>query len=351
MYMPFWINLAVSIISLIIAGMSGFFLVPFLHKLKFGQPIKTKDGPQWHAKKQGTPTMGGFMFIISTVAAALGGYCLYRWRCGIDATDKANIDTFFRFLTCIIFAVLFGLIGFIDDYLKVARKNNDGLSAKQKMIMQFVFSIGFLFAMYQFGDTSTVIDFGFFSFDPGFFYYIIMIPVIIYLTNAVNLTDGVDGLCGSVTFIAMLVYTVACSILKENEMSIFTIALAGGCLGFLIWNFNPAKCFMGDTGSMFLGASVTAVGLALHQHLLLLLAAIVYIFEALSVVIQVTYFKYTAKKHFKATGEAHKGKRIFKMTPIHHHFEMSGFSEYKIVITFSLTGMIFGILGILTLFV
>ena len=169
-----------------------------------------------------------------------------------------------------------------------------------------------------------------------------MIPVIIYLTNAVNLTDGVDGLCGSVTFAAMLIFTVCCSILKEYEMTYFTMALAGGCLGFLLWNLNPAKCFMGDTGSMFLGASVTGVSLILHKHLLMLLVAMVYIIEALSVVIQVSYFKYTKKK----TGE---GKRIFKMTPIHHHFEMSGFSEYKIVITFSITGIIFGILGILTL--
>ncbi|MBP3268952.1 MAG: phospho-N-acetylmuramoyl-pentapeptide-transferase, partial [Ruminococcus sp.] len=166
--------------------------------------------------------------------------------------------------------------------------------------------------------------------------------VIIYLTNAVNLTDGVDGLCGSVTFCAMLIFTVCCSILGQNEMTCFTMALAGGCLGFLLWNLNPAKCFMGDTGSMFLGAAVTGVGLVLHKHLLLLLVALVYIFEALSVMIQVCYFKITKRKY----GE---GRRIFKMTPIHHHFEMSGYSEYKIVITFSITGIIFGILGIITL--
>lgn len=348
--MPFWINIAVSLLSLAIAGISGYFLVPFLHKLKFGQPIKTKDGPQWHAKKQGTPTMGGFMFIIATVIAAICGYCLYRWRCGVDMTDVENLNSLYRFLSCIVFALLFGIIGFIDDYLKVARKNNDGLTPRQKMAMQLIFSVGFLLAMYWFGDTSTVIDLGFFAFDAKFFYYVIMIPVIVFMTNAVNLTDGVDGLCGSVTFVAMLIFTVAASILKENEISLFTMALAGGCLGFLMWNLNPAKCFMGDTGSMFLGASVTAVGLVLHKHLLLILVAMVYILEALSVVLQVSYFKYTAKKHFKATGEAHKGKRIFKMTPIHHHFEMSGFSEYKIVITFSIAGMIFGILGIITLF-
>lgn len=342
--MPFWINTAVSIFSFAVAAVSGIALVPFLHKLKFGQPIKVKDGPQWHAKKQGTPTMGGFMFIISSVAASFCGYCLYRWKCGIDMTDKANHDSLFRFISCIVFALLFALLGFIDDYIKVARKDNDGLTPLQKIGLQVIFSAGFLFAMNRFGDRSTVFDFGFFSFDAKFFYYILMFPVIIYLTNAVNLTDGVDGLCGSVTFAVMLILTVAGAILGQNEISIFTIALAGGCLGFLLWNLNPAKCFMGDTGSMFLGASVTAVSIVYHKHLLMLLVALVYIIEAISVVIQVTYFKYTKKK----TGE---GKRIFKMTPIHHHFELSGFSEYKIVITFTLTSIIFGVLGIISLFI
>lgn len=349
--MSYLINLAVSLCSFAVAGLSGFILVPLLHRMKFGQPIKTEDGPQWHAKKQGTPTMGGFMFIISTVIAAIGGYIYYNHHYGIDISVENNQNSFFRFLSCIIFALLFGLIGFIDDYLKVARKNNDGLTAKQKMAMQLVFAAAFLFAMHIFGDTSTKLDLGFWvSPSLGIFYYIIMVLVIIYLTNAVNLTDGVDGLCGSVTLVTMLVFTVAAAILSENEISLFTMALAGGCLGFLMWNLNPAKCFMGDTGSMFLGAAVTGVGLVFHKHLLLFLAALVYICEALSVVIQVSYFKYTAKKHFKATGEAHKGKRIFKMTPIHHHFELSGFGEYKIVITFSLTGIVFGVLGILTLF-
>ena len=283
--MSFWvINLLTALASFAIAGLSGIFLVPFLHKIKFGQPIKTKDGPQWHAKKQGTPTMGGFMFIISTIITSIGGYWIYRLNSGIDVTDSESFHPFYRMLSCVVFAALFGLIGFIDDYTKVARKDNDGLSPMQKIALQLVFSVVFLFA----------------------------------------------------------IFTVCCSILKEYEMTYFTMALAGGCLGFLLWNLNPAKCFMGDTGSMFLGASVTGVSLILHKHLLMLLVAMVYIIEALSVVIQVSYFKYTKKK----TGE---GKRIFKMTPIHHHFEMSGFSEYKIVITFSITGIIFGILGILTL--
>ncbi|MDE6102474.1 MAG: phospho-N-acetylmuramoyl-pentapeptide-transferase, partial [Ruminococcus sp.] len=264
--MSFWIiNLITAMLSFLIAGMSGFKIVPFLHKLKFGQPIKTEDGPQWHAKKQGTPTMGGFMFILSTIITSIVGYWIYRWKVGIDITNPESHHAFYRLLACIVFSSLFGLIGFIDDFIKVSRKNNDGLTPIQKIMLQVVFAVGFLFALNKFGDTSTVIDLGFWqSPSLGIFYYLLMIPVIIYLTNAVNLTDGVDGLCGSVTFISMLIFTVACSILKQNEISYFTMALAGGCLGFLLWNLNPAKCFMGDTGSMFLGAAVTGVGLVLH---------------------------------------------------------------------------------------
>ncbi len=347
--MPFWINLSVSILSMVIAAVSGLGLVPYLHKLKFGQPIKTVDGPKWHAKKQGTPTMGGIMFILSTVAATIVGYCIFRWKCGIDITDKVNSNAALTVLSCLIFSLLFALIGFIDDFIKVAKKHNEGLTPMQKIVLQLLFAGAFLGALYLFGDKSTEIDLAFITFDVGIFYYPLMIAVIIYLTNAVNLTDGVDGLCGSVTFVAMLIFTVGCSILKFTELSIFTMAVAGGCLGFLLWNLNPAKCFMGDTGSMFLGAAVTAVGLVLHKHLFIFLTALVYICEALSVVIQVTYFKYTAKKHFKATGVKGQGKRIFKMTPIHHHFEMSNFSEYKIVVTFSMFGLISGVLGIITL--
>ena len=342
--MSFWvINLLIALLSFVIAGVSGIYLVPFFHRIKFGQPIKTEDGPKWHAKKQGTPTMGGFMFILSTIITAIAGYWIYRLKTGIDTTDKASFHPFYVMLSVIVFSAAFGLIGFIDDYTKVARKNNDGLSPKQKIALQLVCGAVFLFVISRFGDSSTKIDLGFWvSPNLGIFYYILMMAVIIYLTNAVNLTDGVDGLCGSVTFCVMLIFTVCCSILGENELSCFTMALAGGCLGFLLWNLNPAKCFMGDTGSMFLGAAVTGVGLILHKHLLLFLVALVYICEALSVMIQVTYFKITKKKY----GE---GRRIFKMTPIHHHFEMSGFSEYKIVITFSITSIIFGILGIITL--
>ena len=242
--------------------------------------------------------------------------------------------------SCAIFAILFGLIGFIDVFKKVVQKKNDGLSPMQKIILQVVVAAAWLGVQYWLGDRDTRLDFSFFSFDISWFYYPLMLLVILYLTNAVNLTDGIDGLCGTVTMVNMLLMTVICVLLSLQQMSIFTMALAGGCLGFLVWNLHPAKCFMGDTGSMYLGASVVAVGLVTHQHLVLLLVALLYILEALSVVIQVTYFKYTKKKY----GE---GRRIFKMTPIHHHFELSGFSEYKIVITFSLFALVMGILGLL----
>ena len=236
--------------------------------------------------------------------------------------------------------LLFGVIGFIDDFAKVAKKQNEGLKPMQKIVLQVVAAVLWLAAMYWLGDRDTHIDLGFVRFNISWFYYPLMVLVILYLTNAVNLTDGVDGLCGTVTLVAMLIFTLICSKLQMGCYTLFTMALAGGCLGFLVWNLHPAKCFMGDTGSMYLGASVAAIGLASHQHLSMILVALVYILEALSVMIQVTYFKYTKKKY----GE---GRRIFKMTPIHHHFEMSGFSEYKIVITFSLFGAVTGLCGLL----
>ncbi len=339
--MPFWIELITGLLSFVIAAVCGKMLIPFLHKLKFGQPIKVEFGPKWHEGKQGTPTMGGIMFIISAVISVAVGYVVYRMFAAPKPADTAAMnDSAMRLLSCVLFCMLFGLMGFIDDFTKVVRKDNDGLTPWQKIAIQVIISAGWLFAMRFFGDTNTTIDLAFIEFDLGWFYYPLIIVVILYLTNAVNLTDGIDGLCGTVTMVNMLLYTVIFHMLSNNEMSVFTIAVAGGCLGFLVWNLHPAKCFMGDTGSMFLGAAVTCAGLVTRQHLVLVLLALVYIIEALSVVIQVTYFKYTKKKY----GE---GRRIFKMTPIHHHFEMSGFSEYKIVITFSLFAVLAGVGGML----
>ncbi|NLP27134.1 MAG: phospho-N-acetylmuramoyl-pentapeptide-transferase [Clostridiales bacterium] len=326
-----WINMVIAIVSFAIAALIGVVLVPFLKKIHFGQTI-LDIGPKWHKSKQGTPIMGGFMFIISSIIATIIGYIIYREKF-LDITNFEITTNALRLLACILFSILFSAIGFADDYIKAVKKQNLGLKAKQKMLFQLLLSAAFLSVLYSLGDTSTEIDFIFARLDLGFFYYPIMLLFMIFLTNAVNLTDGVDGLCGTVTLVVMLALTVICSFMKLYEISFFSIAVAGGCLGFLLWNLHPAKCFMGDTGSMFLGGAFVAIGLATHRHMLMVLVGIIYVCEALSVVLQVISFKTT-------------GKRIFKMSPIHHHFEMIGYSEYKIVITFSLIALVAGLIAI-----
>lgn len=338
---PIWLKLLIPIVSFIIAGVIGKFLIPFMHKISFGQTIEKFVGSKLesHQKKQGTPIMGGFMFIISSVVMTIVGYVLYRVST-LDITATETSKNLLRMFACLIYALCFCGIGFADDYTKAVKKQNLGLTPKQKMLFQFIFSGLFLAVLYFLGDTSTEIDFIFASVDFGVLYYPIMILFMIFLSNAVNLTDGIDGLCGSVTVIAMLALSTICGLMSLNEISIFAIAIAGGCLGFLIWNLHPAKIFMGDTGSMFLGGSFVAIGMCTHKHLLVVLIGLIYVCEALSVVIQVTYFKITKKLY----GE---GRRIFKMTPIHHHFELCGFSEYKIVITFSIVSLIAGVIAVM----
>lgn len=343
-----WLRIGVPLLSFAIAILFGRWLIPFMHKISFGQPIKVTDGPSWHANKQGTPIMGGLMFMLGSIVSCFLGYTIYRGTF-LDITSEETSMKAWRLLMCAAYALSFSAIGFVDDYTKAVKKDNSGITAKQKMFFQAIFSALFLFGLHATGDTSTTINFIFAEIDFGILYYPIMILFMIYLTNAVNLTDGVDGLCGSVTVVAMLAFAITTMMLDMNEISIYAMAVAGGCIGFLYWNLHPAKCFMGDTGSMYLGGAVVAIGMVMHQHLLLVIIGIVYVCEALSVVIQVTYFKITARIHYKKTGEKGKGKRIFKMSPIHHHFEMCNFSEYKIVITFSLAGAIAGVLGILAL--
>lgn len=338
---PMWLSLLIPILSFIISAFIGKFLIPFMHKISFGQTIEKFVGSKLesHQKKQGTPIMGGFMFIISSVVMSIVGYVIYR-VVSLDITSQDTTKDLLRMFACIIYALCFCGIGFADDYTKAVKKQNLGLTPKQKMLFQFIFSALLLGVLYLLGDTSTEIDFIFTSVDFGFLYYPVMILLMIFLSNAVNLTDGVDGLCGSVTVITMLSLSTICGLMKLNEISIFAMAIAGGCLGFLVWNLHPAKIFMGDTGSMFLGGSFVAIGMCTHQHLLLALVGIIYVCEALSVVIQVTYFKITKKIY----GE---GRRIFKMTPIHHHFELSGFSEYKVVIIFSIVSLIAGVVAVM----
>lgn len=328
--MPFWVNIIVAVAAFAVAAATGFFLIPLLKKIHFGQTIY-EDGPAWHKSKQGTPIMGGFMFILGSAVASAVGYAVYRFV-SQDVVLPNNTELY-RFLAGFVYALLNMVIGFSDDYIKAVKKQNLGLRAWQKMIMQFAFSAAFLIALYLIGDVKTTLNLYWFELDLGIFYYPFMLLVMVYITNAVNLTDGIDGLCGSMTVVSMLSFVMLCSSMGMWEYSIFSMAVAGGCLGFLVWNLHPAKVFMGDTGSMFLGGTVVAIGLATRQHLLMVLIAAVYIFEALSVVIQVTYFKLT------------HGKRLFKMSPIHHHFELCGWSEYKIVIVFSLVTLACGVLA------
>lgn len=334
--MPFWINSIVAVIAFAITAISGFFLIPYLRKVKCGQTI-LDIGPKWHKNKQGTPTMGGFMFIVGTLIATVTGFVLLRTFYG-DINSLDGDKSGLKLLTGFVMALLFMLVGFIDDYIKVVKKRNLGLRAKQKLAMQILIAGGYLVVLRLLGETSNSIYFPFIgNVNFGIFYIPLMIVFIIFIVNSVNLTDGIDGLCGSVTLVASLSFLMICVTVKNNEYAIYSMALAGGCLGFLLWNLNPAKVFMGDTGSMFLGGSVVAIGFATGYHLLIVLIGIIYIIESMSVVLQVISFKTT-------------GKRIFKMSPIHHHYEMSGWGEYKIVIIFSLITFIAGVIGVLSIY-
>lgn len=323
--MPFWINIIIAAIAFAVSALAGRFLIPLLTRLKCGQTI-LEIGPRWHKNKEGTPTMGGFMFILGTLAAVLAGYFMYR---GIAGGEAVSVNHGLRMLAGILFALLCSAMGFLDDYVKVVKKRNLGLTARQKLLIQFAIGALYLWTLRLLGD-GTVIALPFFGMaDFGIFYYPLMLLMITYLVNAFNLTDGVDGLCGSAVTVSALCLMQMALLLGNVEQGIFSVALAGACLGFLVWNFHPAKVMMGDTGSMFLGGAVVSVGMALGQPVLLALVCLLYVGEALSVVLQVISFKTT-------------GKRIFKMSPIHHHFEMCKWSEYKIVIVFSLVSLIAG---------
>ena len=230
------------------------------------------------------------------------------------------------------------MVGFIDDYIKVVKKRNLGLTASQKLIFQFLIGAAYLLSLYLAGDTSTVLVFPLIGqLDLGIVYYPLMLLVIVFMVNAVNLTDGIDGLATSVTFVSAIGFMVIATTLGFVNANIMATALAAGCIGFLIWNFHPAKVFMGDTGSLFLGGMLIAIAFAVGLPVLLLPVGIIYIIEALSVVLQVISFKTT-------------GKRIFKMSPIHHHFEMSGWSEVKIVGVFSLVQLIGCIIAVVCVY-
>ncbi|HIT09020.1 MAG TPA: phospho-N-acetylmuramoyl-pentapeptide-transferase [Candidatus Merdivicinus faecavium] len=324
---------AAAVIAFAVSAITGKFLIPFLRRIKFGQTIK-EIGPTWHKKKQGTPNMGGFLFIFGTVAGIAAGFILLA----ADGAASLSVVNNAKLFGGLGLALACGFIGFLDDYIKDVKKQNLGLRAKQKLAMQLLAAAAYLATIYLAGDTSTTVIFPFFGqIDFGLFYYPLMVLVILFVSNAVNLTDGIDGLAGSVTFIVCLAVLAMAGLLQLDGMGLYAGALAGGLLGFLIYNFYPAKVFMGDTGSMFLGGSVLALGFGINLPVLIAAFGIIYVIEALSVVLQVISFQTT-------------GKRIFKMSPIHHHFEMCGWSEKKIVGVFSLVTLLGGIISVVAVF-
>lgn len=308
-----------GVVSFALAALLGKVVIPWLHRLKFGQTI-LEDGPTWHQKKQGTPTMGGILFITGFVAAVLVALVL------VAVLKPANVFgtpyEITRFWAGIGLALGCGAIGFTDDYIKVVKKRNLGLTARQKILLQLLVSTAYAVVMYIFGHGEFYIPFiG--VVDWGIGYIPFTVFVIIAMSNATNLTDGVDGLCGFTGFVATLTLLLISGFASLLSQSILAVALAGGLAGFLLWNFHPAQVFMGDTGSLFIGGALTALAFGVHQPFLLVPIGILYIAENLSVILQVAYFKIT------------HGKRLFKMSPLHHHFELCGWSENRIVLTFA----------------
>ena len=312
------------------SALIGRFLIPWLHALKAGQSIK-EIGPVWHMAKQGTPTMGGIMFIAGIFIAIL----VTGWQ----DFSQGRLGALFVFL----FALVFGLIGFIDDYAKIKKKENTGLSASQKFLLQLAAAILFIVLLRNSGILSPNLYVPFFGVEwklPWVVYMIFAALVITGTVNAVNITDGVDGLSSSVTLpvCAFFAASFGYAYLHWDRpgsagMTVFAAALFGGLVGFLVYNFYPAKVFMGDTGSLFLGGAVCGMAFALDLPLILILVGIIYIVETLSDIIQIVYFKAT------------HGKRIFRMAPLHHHLEMGGWREKKVVFVFAGISLVFCILA------
>jgi phospho-N-acetylmuramoyl-pentapeptide-transferase len=295
-------------------------VIPFLRRLKFGQSIR-EEGPKSHLKKTGTPTMGGVMILISITITTL------------IMTGKFSQPTVETYL--LLFVTLgFGLLGFMDDFIKVVMKRNLGLTSKQKLLGQIIISVIFYF-IFQQSDFSTEISIPLtdISFDLGWGYALFIIFWMVGFSNAVNLTDGLDGLVSGTAAIAFGAFAVLAWSQSQYELSIFSVAVVGAVLGFLVFNAHPAKVFMGDTGSLALGGAIATVAILAKLEIILIIIGGIFVIETLSVILQVISFKTT-------------GKRIFRMSPLHHHYELIGWSEWRVVVTFWTVGLLFAILGI-----
>ncbi len=320
--------LAAFAAALLVAWIVGRILVPKLRAIKAGQMIRT-DGPTWHMSKQGTPTMGGLIFV-----AALVVVCL---TVGLPAMLRGDFSALF----VLAFSLVFGAIGFLDDYEKLKKKQNLGLTAPQKFFIQLAAAIAFILLLRLTGHLSPNVYVPFFDVSfklPEVVYFVFTAFVIVGCVNSVNITDGIDGLAAGVSVPVAICYAAVAFVWAKESLGIFAAALAGGLCGFLIFNFHPARIFMGDTGSLFLGGAVCALALAMDMPLILITLGIVYIIETLSDIIQVAYFKLT------------HGKRIFKMAPLHHHLEMCGWSEYKIFFVFTGISAVFAVISYLGVF-
>lgn len=306
-------------VSAVVSGITGLILVPYLRKIKASQSIR-RDGPVWHMSKEGTPTMGGLLFIAGvTVATVVVGMSkMLEGECG--------------HLFALAFSLVFAGVGFLDDYEKLKKKQNLGLTALQKFLLQLAVSVAFVLLLRYFGFLTPNLYIPFVGVsiplsEPVYLAFAAF--VIVGTVNAVNITDGVDGLATGVTIPVALFFAATAFTWGSVSLGIFASALAAGLAVFLFFNFHPAKVFMGDTGSLFLGGAVCALAFALDMPLILIPVGIVYIIETLSDIIQVAYFKAT------------RGKRVFKMAPLHHHFEMCGWSETKLFFVFSAVSLVF----------
>lgn len=300
-------------------------LIPVLKSKKMGQPI-LEIGPRWHKSKEGTPTMGGLSFIIAIFVCCVGA-CVYV---GLTKGMKETVPL----ILTVAYGVFCAMIGFIDDLAKLRKKQNEGLSAKQKFALQVLAAALYLSGLHFFTDISTALYIPFVNVEIqlGFWFYAIGLVLLVGIDNSVNLTDGIDGLASSITFVVSLFFVLAAFLACEEtntSLAVLGSLVAGGTAGFLVYNFYPARVFMGDTGSLFLGATVAGAAFILGNPLIIVVAGLVYIIETASVMLQVGYFKLT------------HGKRLFKMAPIHHHFEKSGFSEIGIVALFTAATVLF----------
>ena len=315
-----WLSFMPLFIAFTVTALVSPLLIPWLKKLKFGQEI-LEIGPSWHKSKEGTPTMGGISFILGITVAMLLTFLV-----------KRDLPL----LMLLLISLGFGLIGFTDDYIKVVKKRNLGLTARQKFLLQTILSVIYIVVLAKTGNLNNHIIIPFVRKTveiPWILYLILTVFVVTGTVNAVNLTDGIDGLATSITAIVTLFFAIAAVMLSDIASMWFSLAVLGGCMAFYMFNKHPAKMFMGDTGSLFLGGSISVLAVGQKMPLILVIVGFVYLFETLSVIIQVTSFKLT-------------GKRVFKMTPIHHHFEMCGWKENKIVSVFTAVTVILCIIGI-----